>query len=205
MAGVYGDLALMEIEDVQAAVLALAILGPGFLIMYGRSRFLTGRMVSVASSVFEYLMVSSIYFAASFPIYKIINDDSYWLMFGFLFVLPLLVGVCLGIVAQKGLFRWFLGKLQLNPVHTSPTAWDYVFGGRSGYSWVVVKLFSGEEYYGVLGPKSMASSDLRNRDIYLENTCKDDFSFVEEDGRSRGVWINENDIRAIEVIKDDTK
>ncbi|WP_157044649.1 DUF6338 family protein [Roseobacter sp. GAI101] len=191
----------MKIEDLQGGILALSLLGPGFLIMFGRSRFLTGRMVSVASSIFEYLMVSSIYFAASFPIYKIIGSNSYWSMFNFLFVLPLFVGFSLGLFAQKGIFRSLLARVGLNPVHSSPTAWDYVFGNREGSSWVVVKLFSGNEYYGVLGPASMASSDLKSRDIFLENTCRDDFSFVEVD-RKRGVWINESDIRAIEIIKD---
>lgn len=193
---------MIDVGNLESVILGISLLGPGFLIMFGRSRFLTGRMTSVASSIFEYLMVSSIYFAGAYPLFRLLIEPSYGITFVFLFLLPTIVGMLLGIASQKGVFRCLLHYLKLNPVHTSPTAWDFVFSGRQGYSWIVVKLNSGGQYFGVLGPDSLASSDLRNRDIYLENTCDEEFRWLEKDGRKRGVWISETDIRSIEIIKD---
>lgn len=193
---------MIEVDDLEKIILGFGLLGPGFLIMYGRSRFLTGRMTSVASSVFEYLMVSSIYFAGAYPIFGSIREPNNAATFVFLFAGPLAIGFLLGIAAQRDYFRIVLGYLKLNPIHTSPTGWDYVFNGRKGFSWVVVKLNSGGQYYGIFGPESLASSDLSKRDIYLENTCDESFKPIETDGRKRGVWISEDDIRSIEIVED---
>ena len=193
---------MIEFDDLGKVILAFGLLGPGFLIMFGRSRFLIGRMISISSSVFEYLMVSSIYFACAYPLFAAIKEPAYWAVFMFLFVVPLAIGMFLGVAAQKEWFRKELNFLRLNPIHTSPTGWDYVFGGRTGYSWVVVNLVSGGRYFGVFGPNSLASSDLSNRDIYLEDVRDENFGPIETGGRKRGVWISESDIRSIEIIKD---
>jgi hypothetical protein len=193
---------VIEVESLKQVVIGFALLAPGFLIMFGRSRFVTGRMPSVASSVFEYLMVSSIYFAAAYPLFEWCGFKSYLSVTMFLFILPLVIGLILGFVAQKSLFRKLTDFFGLNPVHPSPTAWDFVFSGRKGYSWVIINLNSGGRYFGVFGQASMASSDLDRRDVFIEDVRDSDFKPVEVDGRKRGVWVNENDIRSIEIIKD---
>lgn len=191
-----------DFESVESIAYAFTLLCPGFLIMYGRSRFLTGRMTSVASSVFEYLMATSIYFAIIYPFAIELDWSLYAQFLIFLILLPLTVGLIIGLCSQKEIFKPLKKFLRLNPVHYSPTAWDYCFGNLTGDYWVVVKLFSGGTYYGVFGPKSMASSDIDKTDIYLENVCDEDFKFVEQRGRNRGVWINHSDIRSIEIVKD---
>lgn len=193
---------MIAVENLEEVIWGIALLAPGFLIMFGRSRFLTGRMPSVASSVFEYLMVSSTYFALVYPLFLYISVETYVGALAFLFVLPLVMGLLLGFGTQANVFRKIIQHLGMNPVHASPTAWDFVFSGRNGFSWVVVNLNSGGRYFGILGPSSMASSDLRYRDIYLEEVRTEAFASVERDGRKRGVWINETDIRSIEIIED---
>ncbi len=193
---------MTELKDLEGFIWGFAMLAPGFLFMFGRSRFLTGRMPSVSSSVFEYLMVSSVYFAAVYPVFIFLDLSSYFSALLFLFVLPLVAGSTFGFCTQKEFFRSIGSKLGINPIHSSPTAWDYAFSDRQGYYWVVVNLNSGGKYFGVFGPASLASSDLNNRDIYLEDVRKQDFSAIEENGRKRSVWIDENDIRSIEIIKD---
>ena len=194
---------MIDFGEIENGILGIAILGPGFLIMFGRSRFLTGRMVNLSSSIFEYLMVSSIYYAFAFPAFRQLNDPSYTEVLSFLFLGPLLSGFALGFMTQKNVFRWLAKKLNLNPVHSSPTAWDFVFSDRSGPSWVVASLASGRKYYGIFDQNSLASSELSRRDIFIENICDENFKPIEADGRKRGVWINESELLSIEIIKDE--
>jgi len=191
-----------EFQSVENIILAFAFLSPGFLLLFGRSQFLTGRIRSISSGVFEYLMVSSIYYSAAVPILLSVQSPMYWHYFALLFAIPLVLGFAIGFATQKEWFRKAVVKLGLNPVHSTPTAWDYAFGGKSGNYWVVVKLVSGGVYYGVWGANSLASSDLSRRDIYIEDVRTRDFKPVETDDRKRGVWISDVDIRSIELIKD---
>lgn len=193
---------MVEIDSLENFIWGIAILAPGFLFMFGRSRFLTGRMPSVAASVFEYLMISSVYFALCYPLFVYLELGSYLAALALLFGLPLASGLIAGFATQKRLFRWLGNKLGLNPVHFSPTAWDYIFSDRSGYSWVVVNLNSGGRYFGVFGPSSLASSDLSSQDIYLEEIRNETFDPIEQNGRKRGVWISQHDIRSIEIVED---
>ena len=193
---------MLEADSVENFIWGLAVLAPGFLFMFGRSRFLTGRMPSVAASVFEYLMISSVYFALCYPLFLYLDLSSYLAALLFLFFLPLSSGLVTGFATQKRFFRWLGSKLRLNPVHYSPTAWDYIFSDRNGYSWVVVNLNSGGRYFGVFGPSSLASSDLASQDIFLEDMRDENFAPIEKDGRRRGVWISQHDIRSIEIVED---
>jgi hypothetical protein len=191
-----------EIDQIETAIFAISLMGPGFLILFGRSRFLTGRMISVSQSAFEYLMVSSVYFAFAYPIFRLVSEPTYLASMIFLFGAPLSVGVAIGFFSQKQLFRKSLAYLKMNTVHSSPTAWDFMFNDRRGFAWVIVSLNSGRKFFGVFGPESLASSDMAHRDLYIENICDEEFKPIEENGRKRGVWINESEILSIEIIKD---
>jgi hypothetical protein len=191
-----------ELADFDKIVLSLALLGPGFLILFGRSRFQTGRMTSLAEGVFDYLMVTSVYYAFAYPIYLYVPEPGYWSNLVFLFLAPFLVGTALGFFTQKHFLRGMLKWLGLNPVHASPTGWDYMFSDRKGFSWIVVTLMSGRKYYGVFGPESLASSDFSHRDIYIEDIRDEHFQPIEKEGRKRGVWLNESEISSIEIVKD---
>jgi hypothetical protein len=193
---------MFDFDGVEKAVLGLALLGPGFLILFGRSRFHTGRMVGVAESIFEYLMMSSVYFSFAYPLFSLISMPGYLSLLSFLFISPLLLGLVIGVLTQRQTLRGFLNRIGLNPVHSSPTAWDFAFSNRKGFSWVVVSLASGKRYHGVFGPSSLASSDLSRRDIFLEDIRGENFEPIEKDGRKRGVWLNENEIASIEIVED---
>ncbi|WGH79748.1 DUF6338 family protein [Jannaschia ovalis] len=193
---------MLELASLEHAILAVALLSPGFLLLFGRSQFLTGRIKGVASGSLEYLMVSSIYYALAFPIYKSSGGEGYFSLLIFLLIGPLGLGLLLGFMSQKNWLRSALGWFGLNLVHHTPTGWDHAFGGRVGEYWVVVNLHSGGVFYGVWGGDSLASSDLSRRDIFIEDVRTRDFQPVEKDGRKRSVWISEVDIRSIEIIKD---
>lgn len=193
---------MIELADFDKTVLSLALLGPGFLILFGRSRFQTGRMTSLAEGMFDYLMVTSVYYSFAYPIFLYVPKPGYLSNLTFLLLAPLLLGSILGFFTQKQVLRGIFKWLRLNPVHSSPTGWDYLFGDRQGYSWVVVTLTSGRRYYGVFGPDSFASSDFGHRDIYIENICTEDFLPIEKDGRKRGLWLNESELSSIEIVRD---
>lgn len=88
-------------------------------------------------------------------------------------------------------------------MHSIPDAWNYKFlklinDGQGCY--VIINLIEDEVVYGYLGSNSMASSDVDNRDIYLESVYEvDDVSgnWKEVDG-NQGIWISSSIIKYIE-------
>jgi hypothetical protein len=90
------------------------------------------------------------------------------LWFALAFLGPAIFGMLLGVSVQRGWGRWFAHKLRLNPVHASPTAWDWRFSAAtSGARYVLVTLADGT-VAGVFGENSFASSDPTERDLYIE-------------------------------------
>src|SRR5437660_12752474 len=106
-----------------------------------------------------------------------------------------------GLLSQRAVVRRLLARYGVYTVHPVPTAWDYVFSHSTG-SWVLVTLTDGSTVAGVFSARSFASSDAAERDLFLERLCK-----VEDDGHwqpvpmNRGVWIQGEDIRAIEFLE----
>lgn len=52
-----------------AVLLGVAMLAPGFLFLFARSRYVTGRMSAVSSATIEFVLASSIYYAVAAPIF----------------------------------------------------------------------------------------------------------------------------------------
>lgn len=61
----------------------------------------------------------------------------------------------------------FLTKLRLNPVHPTPSAWDWTFEAL-GEQFVLVALRDGTHIGGLMGSDSFVSSDPTERGIYIQ-------------------------------------
>lgn len=109
------------------------------------------------------------------------------------------LAVVIGVIRQKGWMRSLLSWLQ--PSHPCPTAWDYQFS-RQGEAWVIVTLDNGRMICGKYGKESFASSDMDNRDLYIEDvyTIGDDQKWTRTDN-NLGVLIPGKSISYIEFIK----
>ncbi|TGP50427.1 hypothetical protein EN873_25000 [bacterium M00.F.Ca.ET.230.01.1.1] len=192
-----------EVEDLSKVASGLALLLPGLLILYVRAQFLTGRTPSHTEALLSYVVVTVIYYAAVLPLFAfVVHKDAYWLALWFgwaslLVLLPLLLGLLLGIGHQKDWYSKICERLGWEVVHSMPTAWDWKFAQRTEH-WLVITLKDGTVFHGFYGLKSFASSD-DERDIYVEQTFN----------RNRagnwiptpnGLWVQAAEVSTIEFL-----
>ena len=158
--------ALRYSEFLDIASLALFI--PGLIILFVRSRFLTGR-IGTENTFIYYVAVSVIYWLiVNFLFIQKLDYRNPGHMFLFLLVGPIISGVLVGYSDRKGyirrLFRWAgLGNLTL-PI---PSAWDWKFTDMEE-EWILVTLKDGTRFAGFFGESSFASSDPQRRDVYIQ-------------------------------------
>lgn len=191
-----------ELTSIDTIYLVLAFLVPGLIASFIRAQFITGRMPSHTEAALSYLTLSIIYYALAFPFveYSVsIEGPAYWKIgawFLLVFVGPAVFGFLLGLWAQKELGRRLLRRLQLNPVHVMPTAWDWKFSNATE-SWVLVVLKDDTQLAGLYGSDSFASSDPEERDLYIEKVYEIDDK-NDWKPRDNGVLITSGEIRSIE-------
>lgn len=191
-----------EIKSLQSVYLVLGFLVPGLIASFVRAQFLTGRMPSHTEAALSYLVLSVIYYALALPAVDwvlTLTEPGYqkslaW--FALVFVGPALFGLLLGVNAQKEFTRRFLQWCCLSPVHVMPTAWDWKFGSMKE-QWVLAVLKDGTRFAGWCGRGSFASSDPKERDIYIERVFEiDDANNWQQ--RTSGVLLAGSEIRSIE-------
>jgi hypothetical protein len=164
-----------DLKGVSNLYLIFGFIVPGLVIVYVRSRFITGRAPSNTENIVSYFALSTLYYALTLPI-------SEWALtiqgpptarvviwIGNIFLGPALLGLILGAAGQRGWGNWLADKLRLSTVHVIPTAWDWRFSTipRNGL-FLMVTFSSGEQVVGFFGGRSFASSDSGERDLYIE-------------------------------------
>lgn len=197
-----------DLKGISNLYLVLAFLVPGLIIAFVRSQFLTGRLRTVQDNAVAYLALSVLYYGVAFPAVEYVlsirepgwQKAGAWI--GLIFLGPALVGLLLGLAAAGDLGRRILARFGLNPVHPSPTAWDYVFAGRRGSAYVIVTLEGGATVAGLLGPDSFASSDPAERDLLIEEILD-----VDDEGRWTtrservAILIPAKQIKYVEIVQ----
>lgn len=196
---------LLSIADVKEVYNVVALLTPGVIITFVRSKFLTGRTRTISEATMEYVVVSIIYYALVVPIFEYFPSWEPRRHLLLVFVFPVVFGAILGCVAQRDLVSKLLSTralswLGLKIAHPIPTSWDYLFANLKSGVWILVTLKSGERIFGLFGGQSFASSDLSRRDLYIEDIRDENWSVLEQDGRTRGIWLSEDEIRLVEII-----
>ncbi len=115
-------------------------------------------------------------------------------------VSPIVLGSVVGLLSQRETVRKLLRRLRVYTLHSTPTAWDYVFSNaRPG--WILVTLSDGSTVCGYFGLGSFASSESNERDLFLEKAYRipeGEGSVWAEVPRSDGVWVPGREIRHIE-------
>lgn len=112
-----------------------------------------------------------------------------------------LLGFVIAIIKQSQCISWILSKLKINIMHTTPTAWDYLFFNQ-GAVFIIVTLVDDTKLYGWYSPNSFASSDQDERDIFIEIGYKvSEDGKWEEDAQSGGFYVPKDQIKYIEFKK----
>lgn len=177
------------INDNPTVFLFVLLVVPGFIIVFVRSQFITGRIPSYPAGFLSYLTTSTVYWTVliylvapiaqyvftavrlyglwcdGFTTYLYSTD--YLGPFVLVVLLPAITGVCFGYSWKKNWIRSLLAKLKLNPVHPTPSAWDWTFEDL-GEQFILVTLRDGTYIGGLVGADSFVSSDPTERDIYIQ-------------------------------------
>jgi hypothetical protein len=177
----------LNVEDLR---LILIFIVPGLIILYVRSRFITGRPQSHAENLLSYLVLSTVYYAITTPFLQAsLSIRHPWILWALIWILltivgPAILGLLLGAEAQKEWLTKIAARLHLSVVHVIPTAWDWRFSKISSGTFLLVTLTSDERVAGYFGSVSFASSDTAERDLYIEE---------EYDIDSEGSWTSRSE------------
>lgn len=195
----------MDFLDPTKLTTFVSALAPGFLIMFVRSQFNAGKPPNFQDRAVTYAAISSIYFAISIPLFAYLRDQHRLLplasQFFEYFVLPIGVGLILALLTTRRTFDRWWQRIGLQPIHHIPSAWDYLFGGLTEASWIIVTLKDGGSVAGKYGAGSFASSDGGERDLYISEVWD-----VSEQGdwakptSPKGVLLCGRDIRSVEIF-----
>jgi hypothetical protein len=186
--------------------LVLAFVVPGLIIFYVRSKFISGRSPSHAENMLTYLVLSLIYYIPTiFFIEKALNIQEPWLARAAIWIAltivgPALFGLVLGAAAQKEWWDSIANRLDLSVVHVIPAAWDWRFSKiPRGGMFIMVTLTSDERVAGFFGRDSFASSDVGERDLYIEEeyTVSEEGMWTERTNKI-GILVPVKEIKYIE-------
>jgi hypothetical protein len=139
-----------------------------------RNQFITGQERQGNDQLIRFLTYTAINYAIfSAPIYFVLDQNFssiskavFWALV--ILIGPSILGAISGACVQKDLFRPIFHRFGLNPVHVVPTAWDYKFG-RMKAEWLLITLKNGTRFAGFCGGCSFASSDPKERDVFIES------------------------------------
>lgn len=189
------------------ALVFIMAVTPGFVIVFVRSQLVSGRILPYPAGFLLYLTVSTIYWAVLFLIADVLIVNSIWWegstlgslrWLVFLVLIPVIVGAVTGAVSNRTLLYKALKKIRLNPIHPTPSAWDWTFSDLNE-QYILVKLNNGSMFGGFLGADSFISSDPDERDLYIEEI----FEIGEENNwvtNGHGVYLTGRDISSIEFL-----
>lgn len=148
---------------------------PGLIALFVRSRFIAGRRPSIKENLLIFVVLSLFYYSFTiFFLQQALSVRDPWIVEAVIWISivllgPALFGFILGIAAQREWFTQLANRLGFAVVHIIPAAWDWRFSSipREGL-FVMVTLTSGERVAGLFRGNSFASSDMSERDLYIE-------------------------------------
>lgn len=184
----------------------LALLAPGFIILWFRTRVAEGTTPDFKQQLLYFALVSAAYYAVATTIFDVAwgvaLPDGVWKLL-FYFGAPVLLGVAVGLGTQRGAEYWMAERLGMRFSHRIPTAWDYRFREFSTETFLLVTLKDGTLIAGRMKEGSFASSAKDGRDIYIAELWQ-----IAADGQwsiaepARGMLLCGDDIRYVEFFGD---
>jgi len=164
-----------DFKTIQNFQLMVLFIVPGLIALFVRSRFIAGRRPSIKENLLIFVVLSLFYYSFTiFFLQQALSVRDPWIVEAVIWISivllgPALFGFILGIAAQREWFTQLANRLCFAVVHIIPAAWDWRFSSipREGL-FVMVTLTSGERVAGLFRGNSFASSDMSERDLYIE-------------------------------------
>ena len=197
----------MAFNTVNAVLLAIAFLVPGFILSAILATVFRRRSLSASERTLQYLTFSCLNHGFwSWLIVAMIQGQWLYLypiptallVFVILFLSPVLLGLLALWLAQREWARMAVSAFGFEIVRFVPTAWDFKFQQEIP-AWIIVRLNDGSTVSGFFGNQSFAGDDPEERDLYIEAVFE-----LNEDGQWKpvvdtgGILIKANQIATIE-------
>lgn len=166
----------MTFDTIEAVLLAIAFLVPGFILSSVLAMTFRRRSKSASDLTLQYLALSCVNgglwswltvlivhggWLTRFPVVSSL------LVFVVLFVSPIGLGLLAVGLSRKEAVRGLLSAFGFKVHRFIPTAWDFKFEQEQP-SWVIVRLKDGSTVFGFWGSQSFAGDEAGDRDLYLE-------------------------------------
>lgn len=192
------------LSNIDAIYTALVFVVPGYIFLTLRNQFIAGQDRLGTEQVLAFVTYSAlnfalfgwiVYLAISYhlPPYVIVSS---WALV--LVVLPAALGLVSGLFSQREIVGKIYEYFRLSPVHPVPRAWDRVFF-NSPPSWVLITLKSGVAFAGYWDGQSFASSDGKERDLFISQL----YDFSGDDPwrpTDKSLFVAAGEISTIEFI-----
>ncbi len=202
----------MTFGSLEVVFFTLAFVVPGFILDSMVSALLPRRVEDAKLFLLRFLTFSCVNYALwSWLIYLLFQSEFFaahsWAAatawFLIVFLSPVLLGLGLAKLNQRGVVRAMLQRLGFNPVHIIPTAWDWKFSATQEPVWVMVTLKNGDAVCGLFGSSSFASSVPEERDLFLQEVYRvGEGLHWEPVVNSDGILFRAGEIKHIEFWRD---
>ncbi len=181
-----------------------SILAPGLIILTIRASVQVGPKPDLKDRLLHYAALSSIYYAAAWPVFHwpggVILPLTLWTLLQYV-VAPTVLGVLLAYEINGQWLRRLASRLGLDLVHPVPTAWDFAFSRMRQGTFVLVTLNNDSQIAGLLGGASFASSSREERDLLVERVWEiDGLGAWSELLPARSILLCGKDIRHVEIF-----
>jgi len=160
------------LSNIDAIYIALVFVVPGFIFLTFRNQFVPGQDRLGVDQILSFLTYSAINFALfGWAIYLAIAYQAapyirVTIWFLTLVAIPAGLGLFCGICAQREIVGRIYRFFGYAAVHPTPHAWERAFF-NSPPAWVFITLKSGMQFAGFWGGESFASSDTKERDLFI--------------------------------------
>ncbi len=170
----------------------------GFILMSVRSSFVSAQRPRPAEVLFDaiilslinqliYLLIISLLLWALPGAITLVGTPSRFGFFAEVVALPTILGAVWGNALAR---EWKIAsfrRLLMPNVHPTERAYDFAFARRPGPGFVIVGYTDGTQVFGYFGNASLAATDERRSDIYLERlySVSEDGQWTEAIGRRR--------------------
>lgn len=194
----------MDVWNADKLTLFVLFFLPGFISMKVYDLIVAGESRDFSKSIFEAVAYSTLNFGALFWLIVIVQTNDFHHRHFALYSLAVALIMVFAPACWPFLFvrlsTWsFLSRHLVHPIRKP---WDYIFRRHNSF-WIVIHLRDGSRIGGRFGPRSFASSDPADEQIYLEETwvLDTDGRFLKPIERSRGIVVMKDEMRAVELFE----
>lgn len=184
----------------------------GFILMTVRGAFLSGKRPKPTEVVLDSIFLSLI----NQLLFLVLVSAAEWtsakagqmpspsgaraLFFAEVVVLPSLLGLLWGVALARSWGQATFRRLLAPNLRPEERAYDYAFLRQAGPSFVIVTFKDGTQVFGYFGRRSLAATDERRSDMYLERLYSvRDGGWIETE-TPRLALLMIDDVRSIEFI-----